>query len=395
MNHSVTAAGGSKERPRVLVAIRWPVGGIRTWCRDVYCDDSFARFDISLLLPNDPEAHILKRDLAGTRIEVNIVPGVKTTSSFARAVWRVLFAANFDLVHSHGFTSALVVSFARPLKRFRHLVTAHDVVLDDQYRDFRGRMIRRAIAWSIRTADCVQAVSESAADNLRSAFPFARSGRSNYVVVRNGIDSARFLYATARDVRAELLVPADAILVGFFGRFMGQKGFRYLVDAVRKHEVSRSNGTPPMVVLAVGGGGFRREEEEKISQLGLRHCFRFLDFEPDIAGLIKSVDVVAMPSRWEACGLLQMEALTAGTPVVVSDCAGCLEVAQETPALVVPREDSSSLLEGILELSSPERVARARGFQHIAASRFDVSGTRASIARLYGAVLESRRMGLS
>jgi glycosyltransferase involved in cell wall biosynthesis len=126
---------------------------------------------------------------------------------------------------------------------------------------------------------------------------------------------------------------------------MAQKGFRYLVDAVEAHRDASPNGRP-LVVLAVGGGGFRREEEYAVRSRGLSESFRFLDFVPNIGSLIKSVDVVAMPSLWEACPLQPMEVLTAGVPLVVSDCDACREVVAGSPAKVVPMRDSAALASG-------------------------------------------------
>jgi glycosyltransferase involved in cell wall biosynthesis len=275
------------------------------------------------------------------------------------------------------------------LTRTRHLITPHDMVLDHQYRDVRGRFSRFLIGQALRSADRVQAVSAASGENLRHAFPRAFKDGHKLVVVRNGIDTSRFLAAKPEEVRDRFNIPADAILVGFFGRFMGPKGFRYLVDAVRLHQEHRGDKLT-LVVLAVGGGGFEREEKLLVRSLGLGDVFRFIGFSPNIAGFLKAVDVVAVPSLWETCPLLPMEALTAGVPIVVSDCNACLEVADGSPARVVPMRDSSSLLKAILEMSSPTKKAVARDYMDTAADRFDVADTRREIISLYWNLIKMR-----
>jgi glycosyltransferase involved in cell wall biosynthesis len=369
-------------KPRVLVVVRWPVGGIRTWCRYVYRDPVFSNYDIELLLPDIEGAASLRDDLADTGVRVTLVASRDSIATFRTAVAKQIFRGKYSLVHSHGFTSGFLAAIPCRLTATKHLFTPHDVVLDDQYRDLRGRIMRSLIAMLLRSATYVQPVGEAAADNLVKAFPRTFKSKRNVRVVRNGIESSRFLEAEPEQVRDQYRIPSNAILVGFFGRFMGQKGFRYLVEAVANHKANNRQGRP-LVVLAVGGGGFRREEELAIKALSLEESFRFVDFTPNVAGLIKAVDVVAMPSLWEACPLLPMEVLVAGTPLVVSDWSACVEVVTDTPAAVVPMRDPAALLEAVLEMSTSERKAEAQDFSRIAAARFDIASTIVGVSGLY------------
>lgn len=370
-------------KPKVLVVVRWPVGGIRTWCRYVYRDARFEQFDIEVMIPDDPEGECLQKDLADTSVNVNLLKGVSTTRAFAFRVARRILAGSFDFVHSHGFTSGIASSGACRVAGAPHLVTPHDVVLDWQYRTFKRRVARMMIGMMLRRATRVQAVGHAAAENLRESFSLYEGKAPRIDVIRNGIDVAQFIDAGADDVRARLGIPADAIVVGFFGRFMAQKGFRYLVDAVEIQERDAVSKRP-IFVAAVGGGGFRREEEELVRAKGLGHRFRFVDFTPNVAGLIKGVDVVAMPSLWEACPLLPMEAMTAGVPLVVTDFEACVEVAEDSPALVVPTRNADALLQAIVKSSRPDARERAQSFRVEAARRFDVKRTIDGVASLYG-----------
>ena len=381
------------EKPRVLVVIRWPVGGIRTWCRYVYRDVVFSAYDIELLLPDIEGADSLRDDLADTGIRTTLVASSNSLATFRTAVAKYILRGRYALVHSHGFTSGLLAAIPCGLTATKHLFTPHDVVLDDQYRDFRGRIMRSLIATLLRSVTYVQPVGQAAADNLAKVFPRTFKWKRNVRVVRNGIDSSRFLEAEPEQVRDQYQIPPNAILVGFFGRFMAQKGFRYLVQAVASHKASNCGGRP-IVVLAVGGGGFRREEELAIKALSLEGSFRFVDFTPNVAGLIKAVDVVAMPSLWEACPLLPMEVLVSGTPLVVSDWSACVEVVTGSPAAVVPMRDSEALLDAVLELSTPERKAEAMEFVPIAATRFDIASTIAGVSGLYQDLLVGRSESL-
>ena len=374
-------------KPRVLVVVRWPVGGIRTWCRYVYRHQAFSAFDIEIVMPRDPESEALQQDLAETGIRTTLLDCGSSTRAFGLAASRRALGGPWALIHSHGFTSGLVSAIPATTKRIPHLVTVHDVILEGQYRDWRGRVARVLISRMLRSATCIHAVGEAAAENLRQAFPWIRRRPDQLRVIRNGIDTDRFLSALPEEgLRERLGIAQDAILVGFFGRFMAQKGFRYLIDAVAAHRKVSPAGRP-LVVLAVGSGGFRREEEHAVRTRGLGDNFRFVDFSSNIASLIKSVDAVAMPSLWEACGLVAMEALVTGTPLVTSDCDGLLEVTRDTPAAVVPMRNAAALLEAILAMAEPSRLTVAKKSSDICAEKYDVTRTATEVSLLYQKLL--------
>ena len=83
-------------------------------------------------------------------------------------------------------------------------------------------------------------------------------------------------------------------------------------------------------------------------------------------------DVVVMPSLWEACGLLAMEAMVSGVPLIGTDCVGLREVLKGTPAAVVSTKDSAALASAILNEMDNPSTSRAREFVTEAATRFHV-----------------------
>lgn len=374
-------------KPRVIALIRWPVGGIRTWCRYVYSDPAFESMSLDLLMPRISEAETLQQDLCETKVRFRFVDHAGGSRHFMITAFKAIMAGKYSLVHSHGFTSGLAAFAPCGLKRIPHLVTPHDMILDEQFRDLKGRMGRKFLSLVLSEAAGVQAVSAASAENLRLAFPKAILSDDRLVTVQNGIESSRFLNAKRFDLKATLGIPPDGLSVGFFGRFMAPKGFKYIIESIKLNTQTNLTSHSNVYVVAVGGGGFRREEENVIRAAGLTDRFRFLEFSPNVADLIRSVDVVVMPSLWEACGLLAMEALVAGTPLVASDCQALADICNGTPAKVVARKDSVKLLEAIVEQGSEFAKAEAQGYRHKAAERFDVRRTSAKIVKIYEKLL--------
>jgi glycosyltransferase involved in cell wall biosynthesis len=191
------------------------------------------------------------------------------------------------------------------------------------------------------------------------------------VVIPNGINTDHFVNSDTRDLRKELMLTDDYFLIGFLGRFMSQKGFKYLVDAFQIL-LQKKGIQNKLLILAFGEGGFLDREKREIKRRRLNNYFKFLPFVENIAPSLKGLDLVVMPSLWEACGLLAMEALVAGVPLISTNCIGLREVVRNTPSRIVPPGDSESLASAIIEeMLNPTKV-KAREFGQLAAERFDV-----------------------
>jgi glycosyltransferase involved in cell wall biosynthesis len=136
------------------------------------------------------------------------------------------------------------------------------------------------------------------------------------------------------------------------------------------------------VLLTFGEDGFIREEREAVRERGLAEFVRFMPFVPNIAPTLKGIDVVVMPSLSEACGLLAMEAMVAGVPLIGTNSIGLREVLKDTPARVVPMRDGVALAEALIhEMKHPTRDT-AQVFVAEAANRFDAERRAVELEKL-------------
>ncbi|TVP60365.1 MAG: glycosyltransferase, partial [Halomonadaceae bacterium] len=183
--------------------------------------------------------------------------------------------------------------------------------------------------------------------------------------------------------RQELGIDKDTRIVGFFGRFMAQKGFSLLRDAVEN--INQSENHVPIAVVCFGWGGFIREEQQILKQRGISHYFHFLPGTNAMVAALRGVDMVAMPSRWEACPLLPMETMIAGTVLVASDCIGMKEVTDNTPAVRFESDSVEGLQLALCQVLAAMEKHRmdALAFREEAAARFDVADTAKAVRRLY------------
>jgi glycosyltransferase involved in cell wall biosynthesis len=355
----------------ILLVARWPVGGIRTHLKYVYplLYTRLPQLQITCIVPRTDQAEILERDLAALPVKYIYLPRSCSARSITGAVNEALRLGSFDLVHSHGFTAACASAPVTKLRRVPHLTTVHDIVQDSQFRGLKGVAKKVGMRVLLRMVDRVHAVSGDVKENL--ACHFGRGLARRVRVVRNGILTRPVLEATASGLRSELQMDPKTLLIGFFGRFMGQKGFRYLIEAVRL--LRQQLGIEAFHVVAFGGGGFVREEKAAIERAGLGSSFTFFPFTPDVAGALKAVDVVVIPSLWEASSLLGMEAMVAGVPIIGTSCIGLSEVLADTPATIVPPADGAALAEAVIREARTSSHAVAAAFVPQAVARFDVA----------------------
>ncbi|KAA0890508.1 glycosyltransferase family 4 protein [Oryzomonas rubra] len=376
---------------KILLVVRWPVGGIRTYLRYVYnCFDP-SKYTITLIAPDLPEVSVLLNDLS--RHDIIFLPLDENPSNyvFIKLILNTLGKSDFDIIHSHGLTAGLCSIIPSLLHHVPHLLTIHDVFTSKQFQGIKGYAKKALISIAIPLIDKIHTVSNDAKQNLLHHVFTSKIFKNKIVAIINGIEISRFMKEEAIDIRSELQLAENSFLIGFFGRFMSQKGFVYLIEALSLIYYKNNLNRKP-VVLTFGEGAFIREEKSFVKEKGLRDVVFFLPFTPNIAPVLKSVDLVVMPSLWEACGLLAMEAMVAGVPLIGTNCIGLREVLEGSPCEMIPIKDSKTLATEIeREMSCPTKPA-AKHYSIEAARRFDVSIHSKKIESLILSLIDVRRV---
>ena len=376
-----------KIRKRILAIVRWPVGGIRTYLRYVYGKLDRERYSFTIVGPDTEEMRVLFTDIAHID-PVGIFSGDESDiSGFFRTAVKAILSKKCDLIHSHGATAGMCSVVPAAVMRTPHVMTLHDVFNPEQFQGLKGLVKRTAMSAGFNLADCINPVAMAAKRNLLDYFPRLQYQEEKIVSINNGIEVDRFESPETRDFRSELGITDNVFLIGFFGRFMAQKGFVYLVDAIEAI-VKKSKDLPMKpLVLTFGSGGFMREDTNYIHKKGLTDYFHFLPFAPNIAPSLKGLDLVVMPSLWEASGLLAMEALVAGVPLVASTCGGLQDTIEDSPATAIGPRDSQGLATAIAQRMKNPGKAEAKAYVAQARERFDVRHTASALDEVFTRLL--------
>jgi glycosyltransferase involved in cell wall biosynthesis len=300
-------------------------------------------------------------------------------------VRRLLRQRRFSLIHSQGLTAGVEAVLANLGHGIPHVVTSHDVIRPDQFSGLRGRCKRRALGEILGRSHALVAVSNDARQNHLRYLPALERGSCRVVTILNGVDTARYGNHDSPQgpsLRKRLGLPENVYLLGFLGRFMEQKGFLLLVDALER--LAAAGQSPQVRLLAVGSGDYVREYREEIARRpAAAGCITMLEHTPDVTPILREIDLLVMPSLWEACPLLPMEAMCAGTPVLGSDCIGLREVLFGSPSRMVPAGDAAALAQGIGRARESPWRERAAEYAPLARQRFDVHRGAGQLLRLF------------
>jgi glycosyltransferase involved in cell wall biosynthesis len=375
----------------VLVAVRWPVGGIRTHILYNYPAAADEGYAFTFVGPADATFETFAAslgELPGS--EFVGVPVRGPRCRLAPTLRRLLRGGRFAFLHSHGLTAAGAGALAGLGLGVPHLATVHDAFRPDQFPGLRGRLRRWLMGRLLRRVDAFVLPGADVHANVLEYLPILGRGPCRLLVIPNGIDAGHHAQPPEApgELRARLGIGPDTALVGFLGRFMVQKGFLPLLGALER---LAAQGPPrPFHLVAFGTGDFDREYRAQVERRGLASRVTMCPAVGDVQPVLGQLDLLVMPSLWEAMPLLPMEALAAGVPVLGSDCIGLREVLRDTPSRVVRTGDEDALAAGLRDALAAPWTEAARAYAPAARRRFDNARSARRLVDLFGATARGR-----
>lgn len=248
----------------------------------------------------------------------------------------------------------------------------------------------------LEQADCVVATSPQEEEHLRSLV----SSQGCIEVIPCGTDTSSFRLLPKTEAREALGFAPDDQVVLYVGRFDPRKGIETLVRAAALLKDSETLSDASKLRLVIVGGsdptqadGQERLRIERLVQdLGLAQQATFVGRigHDRLPLYYTAADVCAIPSHYEPFGLVAIEAMGCGTPVVASDVGGLkFTVVPEETGLLVPPQDAAAFAEAIGRILGDElwahklrRQASVRVQQN-----FSWLGVSAQLSDLYRRVL--------
>ena len=257
-----------------------------------------------------------------------------------------------DVVHAHDWHVAHAAAAVRASSGAVFALTIH-ATEGGRHRGWitseLSRQIHSVEWWAAHEADVLIACSGAMESEIERLF-----GVSHLDIIPNGVDVTSL---TPRTRGREIV---------FLGRLEWEKGVQTLVEALG---ILRRQRTPFTAVVA-GTGTFEPELRALVAREGLTDAVRFEGWmsESDKRAMLGSAGAIVVPSFYEPFGIVALEAVEAGGPVVVSDTGGLREIAQTIPGVAAfPAGDAVALaqvLGDVLDSSYDAGAARTALREH-------------------------------
>jgi len=301
-------------------------------------------------------------------------------------------AFDFDLVHGHdwlvaGACDQLARRFQAPLVTTIHATEygRHQGWVKDHPQAYIHGVERWITNRSQRVIACSAYMQEQIADIFAVA-----PGR--ITVIPNGIDPADLPQPGAAELarlRAGFAATEERLVL-LIGRLVYEKGFQLALEAMPRVIAA----VPGTRFLVAGSGTHEEELKKQAKELGLMEHGTFLGWIGDdvLRSLYGIADLTVVPSIYEPFGLVALEAMASGCPVIVADTGGLREVVpHELAGLRFRPRDPAALAEvAIRVLSDPDLEARLVAEAHEHVRRFDWTDIAAQTAEVYADLVGAR-----
>jgi glycosyltransferase involved in cell wall biosynthesis len=338
-------------------------------------------FEPSMLVLADPEdrPESFIQQMRSNGVPVDSIPMRADVDPLLPAVLaRYLRRHSFELIHSHLFHADLYCALAAHLAGHRRLIsTKHG------YNPWRAKpqygMLDRLAALKQRR---IIIISHAIGNWLARVEGLPTK---NMQTVHYALDAKKF--RTIGDVRS----PCDGLcrpVTGTVSRLLVQKGIHVLIQAFADCLAHGPAGS----LVVVGDGSARPELEQQARTLGISDKVHFLGHvpHPALSAVIQGFDIFAFPSFGEGFGMVLLEAMAWGKPVVASDVMAIPEIVLDgVTGLLAPPNDPEKLASALLRLiiNSNLRLDLGKAGQRRVETQFTVERMVRQTVEVYEEVL--------
>ena len=280
----------------------------------------------------------------------------------------------YDVIHSHYWLSgeaarrlreaweAPIVHMAHTLGKMKNLVAEKRP---------RERETNRRVAVETEIADFADALVASTPAEENQLVELYGAKREKIHVISPGVDVDRFHPIPAAHAKEHIGICPGRPIILFVGRIEPLKGIDNLLQAIARVVERRPELREGLCVPIIGGEADRGHEDEEMvrlqglrEELGIESVVTFIGSrnQDTLQYYYSAAEMVVMPSDYESFGMVALEAMACGTPVIASDVGGLAFLVKDgRTGYRVPAGDIEALAERIMHLLTNELSRRRIG----------------------------------
>ena len=313
----------------------------------------------------------------------------------------------YDVIHSHYWLSGLIGEQLRAVWSPVPLVHMFHTL---------GHMKNRIARDDSERASPVRLVGEThlahAADHLIAATPAERSqlidlygaDPARITVIPPGVDLARFRPMEQSEAKHLIGIPNWRKNILFAGRIEPLKGIDTLFNALAYSQRHQPQELRNVCVTIIGGNPWADTLEDEMArlhqlraELGLHELVTFAGSRDQalLPYYYAAAEMVVMPSHYESFGMVALESMAMGTPVIASEVGGLAHLVKDGyNGYLVPSQDPAALSARILDLLACDGCRRRLGRQALLyAQGFDWSNIVGKLTGVYTQMTIHRHLG--
>jgi D-inositol-3-phosphate glycosyltransferase len=310
----------------------------------------------------------------------------------------------YDILHSHYWMSGIsalslrehwnipVINMFHTLGLMKNRIARNESETEGEYRIDGERVVIR---------DANRLVAATIAERAQLEFLY-QAEASKITVIPPGVDLSRFYPIPKDEAKAVIGIPPEHRMLLFVGRIEPLKGLETLLRALAHMRETGTDDCCPMYLVVIGGEpedspeSMNAEMSRLLSlrdDLNLKKMVIFLGkrAQDTLPYYYSAADAVVVPSFYESFGMVALEAMACGTPVVASQVGGLAFLVQDgITGYVVPDGDAGALGDRLLLLAKDKELNTRLGEQAASAARsYDWEIITNQIVRLYDETIKT------
>ncbi len=362
----------------VLQVLEATEGGTRRHLRELVGALDPALFRVCLAVSRERDPAFLD-DLAGYEArgvpvhEVTMRRGIAPLADLLGLIRLTCLVRRIrpDVIHAHSAKAGFLARLAGLWCRVPVVYTPHVfpfLMVCGRCSTRFYRLLERSVRG--RTAALIAVSDEEVREALRLGYAAER-----VTLIRNGVAACEAGPVTVRTT--------GELKIGFFGRLTRQKGPDLLLDAA-SDVVSH---VPHVVFLFYGDGEWAEKARKRVASLQLAAHVRFMGAyrQNETVTLMREADVVVVPSRWEGCPYVVLEAFQSGVPVVAAAVGGVPELIRDgVNGVLVEADNAEELGDGVLcLLRDPDKRRHLAEAGRLTAAAHTLEAMAAAVGAVY------------
>jgi len=271
-----------------------------------------------------------------------------------------------DIIHAKcTMWGAILAKAISDRENIPYIVTAGASVFA---RGIVGPRERKTAALALKSANRLLSVSSTLATDLERILKIPAT---EFTTVPNMIDSNKFPFTP--------LPKNETFTFGYMANLVADKGHPTLLQAFKE--------VPSAKLLLAGGGPLRKQLEELTITLGIEDRVEFvgaIDREK-ACGFFQEIDAFVHPSRYETFGIVLVEALSTGRPIIATRCGGPNDIVRNEDGILVDVDDATGLAEAMRDMIGMDWDTQA--MRDGVESRYTKAAIRGQLLEIYDSII--------